>query len=143
MAGDAATPPEIFKVGLAARAAGVSDEDDDARVKWALVQALVSYLWRCTDHGGLKMSTAGAYLPADPATSGPPAAAASAKEAPPIAHPDIAGTKRLLDEISRGRNGWDAASASSPSEAGAGEPSLKQSLIYVSVSAKVSPLLCV
>ncbi|CAB1111069.1 unnamed protein product [Ectocarpus sp. CCAP 1310/34] len=36
-AGDAATPPEIFKVGLAARAAGVSDEDNDARVKRALV----------------------------------------------------------------------------------------------------------
>lgn len=142
-AGDAATPPELFKVGLAARVAGVSDEDNDARVKRALVQALVSYLWRCTDRGGLKTSTAGAYLPANPTASGPSAAAASAKEAPSIEHPDIAGTKRLLDEISRGGNGWDAASAGPPSEAGESEPSRKQSLIYVSVSAKVSPMLCV
>ena len=61
-AGDADTPPELFKVGLAARVTGVSDADNDDRVKRALVQALVSYLWRCADHGGLKTSTAGLYV---------------------------------------------------------------------------------
>ena len=80
-AGDADTSPKMFEVSHAARVEGAIAADNDARMKGALVQALVLYLWRCADHGGLRTSTAGAYLPADPTASArPPPATASAQE---------------------------------------------------------------
>lgn len=100
----------------------------------------MTYLWRCTDHGGLKTSTAGAYLPAVPAPSLPPTPApAPVRDARPSVSEAIGG-KRLLDEISQSAEDLDRG------EERAGDPesdapsSRKKCFIHVSVSAKVSRL---
>lgn len=143
-AGDADNPPSIWGIGGPARDVGGSPADVESRVKAALTQALVTYLWRCDGRGGLKTSTTGAYLPAPPMSSPPvatPADAASSPAAPASAAAGVRSSihKRLADEISQATESVvDLASEGPESKLSSSEPaSKKHSLIYVSIPKKV------
>ncbi|CAM9977759.1 unnamed protein product [Ectocarpus sp. 12 AP-2014] len=145
-AGSASDKPGMMAVGLPARGNADSVAVGDTRMKAAPAQALLQYLWRCDNHGGLRMSATAVLLPALPAMAATPAAAGGATSSPPSAatsaaaaaaappsSPTATTSKRLLSEISGA-----AADLDEESVAGDREPrEKKRSLIYTSSSSKV------
>lgn len=70
--GDASNPPKLFALGLAAEGNGDSGPQVAARQKRAICEAVVEYLWRCTDYGGLCLAGEILVLPSNE-TPSPPA----------------------------------------------------------------------
>lgn len=52
---DAVDPPKLLAISIAAREAGGSEAAVHTRIKRDVCRHLVEYLWRCQDHGGLRL----------------------------------------------------------------------------------------
>ncbi|CAN0587321.1 unnamed protein product, partial [Ectocarpus sp. 12 AP-2014] len=109
-AGDAASPPELLSLAVKA-AAGVdlTTEEVAQRQRRAVLQAVVEYLWRCTNHGGLLIAGDYLVLPATPSAISADSAASTPAATPSTSAPAAgdtagnvpgdAGGKRKLDDV--------------------------------------------
>lgn len=109
--GDASNPPKLFALGMAAQGNDGAGHDVATRQKRAICEAVIEYLWRCTDHGGLRLAGDILVLPSDKAPSTPapqPAPALQPQEAsaeraadtPSVSDSEsVTGRKRALDDL--------------------------------------------
>lgn len=107
---DAPDAPKLLEVSMGARELGGTAAEIEPRLKRAMCQYLVEYLWRCNGHGGMKIGQGYVILPS--ARLSAPNARLSAPTTPPSANAgsaagSIAGgearvgaTKRVFDELS-------------------------------------------
>lgn len=147
-AGNAPNQPCSMQVGMAARGEGGSQAEVDLRMKRALCQALVEYLWRCEGRGGMQTGSGFLLLPALASTpvlasSGEGAAGPSIPEASPSAA--SAGVvdlthKRQLAELSSAVDELEDRRSLADGLGQGSQPEQKRSMIYVSIPDKVSPV---